>query len=61
MEWNSLSNIGRGLAKEHSCEMILKSVHWFSTRSCLKLFSIALAAILFKGVERLEHFWYMVT
>ena len=38
-ERNSLSNFGRGLLKEHS-SAILKSVHWFSTRYCLKLFSI---------------------
>ena len=34
---NGLSNFGRELPKEHSSEIILKSVHWFS-RSCLKLF-----------------------
>ena len=35
-----MSNFGRGLAKEHLCEIILKSVNQFSTGSCLKLFSI---------------------
>ena len=35
-----MSNFGRGLAKEHFCEIISKSVHWFSRGSCLKLFSI---------------------
>ena len=39
MERNHLSNFGRGLAKEHFCIIISKSVHGFS-RSCLKLFSI---------------------
>ena len=39
-EQNGLSNFGRGLPKEHSCEIILKSVHRSSGRSCLKLFSI---------------------
>ena len=40
IERNRLSNFGRGLPMEHSCEIILKSVHLFSRRSCLKLFSI---------------------
>ena len=35
-----LSNFGRGLAKEHFCEIISKSVNGFSRRSCLKLSSI---------------------
>ena len=35
-----MSNFGRGLAKEHFCEIISKSVHRFSRRSRLKLFSI---------------------
>ena len=39
-EQNGLSNFGRGFPKEHSCEMTVKSVHWFSSRSCLKFFSI---------------------
>ena len=34
------STVGRGLAKEHLCEIISKSVHRFSRGSCLKLFSI---------------------
>ena len=37
MERNCLSNFGRGLSIEHCCEIILKSVHWFRRRSCLKL------------------------
>ena len=40
MKPNSLSVFGRELPKEHSCEIISKSVHWFSRRSSLKLFSI---------------------
>ena len=40
MERNHLSNFGRGLAKEHFCEIISKSVHLFSRGSRLKLFSI---------------------
>ena len=58
MERNSLSNFGRGLPKEHSCEIISKSVYPFS-RSRLKLFFlfIALAAILFNGAKRFEQFW----
>ena len=40
MEWNHLSDFGRELAKEHFCEIISKSVHHSSRRSCLKLFSI---------------------
>ena len=35
-----MSNFGRGLAKEHLCEIISKSVHRFSRGSCLKNFSI---------------------
>ena len=35
-----MSNFGRGLAKEHFCEIISKSVHLFSRGSCIKLFSI---------------------
>ena len=37
---NRLSNFGRQLSKKHSCEIISKSVHQFSRRSCLKLISI---------------------
>ena len=39
MERNGLSNFGRGLPKELSSEIILKSVNWLG-RSRLKLFSI---------------------
>ena len=35
-----MRNFGRRLAKEHFCEIISKSVHWFSRGSCLQLFSI---------------------
>ena len=40
-------------------EIILKSVHLFIRRSCLKLFFlfIAQAAILFNGAEWFEPFW----
>ena len=56
-EWNDLSNFLRGLPKEHSCEIIIKSVYRLS-RSCLKLFLfIALVAILFNRVKRFEQFW----
>ena len=34
---NSLNNFGRGPSKEYSCEIISKSVHWFSRRHRLKL------------------------
>ena len=34
-----LNNLGRGSPKEHSCQVILKSVQWFLTRRILK-FSI---------------------
>ena len=57
-----MSNFGRGLAKEQFCEIISKSVHWFSRGSCLKLFSIkALAVILFNRAERFEQFRWTVT
>ena len=38
MAQNSLSNLGRELPKEPSREIILKFVHRFSRRMCLKLF-----------------------
>ena len=42
---------------EHSCIIILKSVHWLRRRSRLKVFLfLALAAILFNGAERFEGF-----
>ena len=58
MAQNSLSNFGKQLPKEPSCETIPKSVHRFSRRSHLKLFFlfIALAAILFNGAEPLSNF-----
>ena len=47
---------------EHFCEIISKSVHWFSRRNHLKLFLfIALAAILFNRAKRFEQFWWTVT
>ena len=64
---NDLSNFGRRLPKEHSSEIILKSVCWFSRRSCLKLFSIyspgghfvqrsgTVSAILVEGHQRNMH------
>ena len=56
-ERNHLSNFGRGLAKEHFCVIISKSVHPFS-RSHLKVFLyIALATILFNRAEWFEQFW----
>ena len=59
MAQNSLSNFGRELPKEPSCEIISKSVNPFSRRSRLKLFFlfIALVAILFNGAEPFEQFW----
>ena len=58
MKLNGLSNFGRGFTKEHSCEIILKSVPQFSRRNRLKFFFlfIAHAAILFNGAERFEQF-----
>ena len=58
MAQNSLSNFGRELPKEHSCEIISKSVHRFSRKNAFKAFFlfIALANILFNGVELFEQF-----
>ena len=50
MEQNHLSNFGKGLAKEHFCEIISKSVSNF-------FLFIALVAILFNRAERFEQFW----
>ena len=53
MERNDLSNFGGQSPKEHSCEIISKSMHWLRVRSRLKVFLLlALAAILFNGAER---------
>ena len=53
-----MSSFGRGITKEHSSEIISKSVHRFSRRNRLKLFLlIALAAILFNVAELFEQFW----
>ena len=40
MAQNSLSNFGREIPKETSCEIISKPIDRFSRRSRLKLFSI---------------------
>ena len=57
MKQNDLSKFSKGFSKEHSGEIISKSVNRFS-RSRLKVFLfIALAAILFNQAEHLEQFW----
>ena len=57
MEQNGLSNFGGQSPKEHSCIIISNSMHWLRRRSRLKVFLfLALAAILFNGVERFEQF-----
>ena len=35
-----MSDFGRGLPKEHSCEIVSKSILWFNSRSDLSFFSI---------------------
>ena len=40
MEHNYFSNFGRGLSKEHFCEIILKLAQWPRRRCWLKGFSI---------------------
>ena len=61
VKWSGtgLCNFGRGLPKEYSCTIISKSILWLRQRSRLKVFFLflALAAILFNGVERFEQFW----
>ena len=58
MERNDLSNFDGQSPKEHSCEIIAKSMHWLRGRSRLKVFLfLALAAILFNGAKRFEQFW----
>ena len=47
-----MSNFGRGLAKEHFCEIISKSVHRFSRGSCLKLLTIYSPGWTFCSTER---------
>ena len=37
---NHFSKTDRGSSKEHSCEIILKSIRWPRRRCCLKGFSI---------------------
>ena len=57
MERNGLSNFGRGSPKESSSKIILKSMHPLRRRSHLKVFLfLAMAAILFNGVERFGQF-----
>ena len=49
---------GRGSSKEHSCDIILKSVHCSRRRCHLKVFLLlALAAVLFSGAEPFKQFW----
>ena len=52
-----LSNFGRQSPMEQSCIIISKSMHWLRRKSHLKVFLLlALAAILFNGVEQFEQF-----
>ena len=55
MELNHLGNFGRGSSKEskeHSYEVISKSIQWPRRRCRFKVFLfLALAAILFSGAE----------
>ena len=39
MNQDGLNNLGRGSPKEHFCQIILKLIQWFLTRSLLKFFS----------------------
>ena len=58
MERNGLGNFDGGLTKEHSCDIISKSVHQFSKEIVWSFFLfIALAAIWFNGAELFEQFW----
>ena len=53
-----LGNFGRRLSKEHSCEIISKSIQWPRRRCPFKVFLfLALAAILFSGAEPFRQFW----
>ena len=57
-EWNDLGNFGRGSSKEHSCEIISKSIQWPRRRCHFKVFlCLALAAILFSRAELFRQFW----
>ena len=57
MAQNSLSNFGRELLKESSCEIISKSVHPFSRCHLMFFFLFfALAAISFNVAEPFEQF-----
>ena len=59
MERNGLSNFGRQSPKEHSCEIISKTVTDLAEEVVKSIFLfIALAAILFiRVVEFFEQFW----
>ena len=62
MERNGFSNFGRQSPKEHSCEIISKSVTNLAEEVVKSIFLfIALAAILFNLAEFFEHFWLRVT
>ena len=41
----TVSNVGRGSPKKHSCEIISKSIHWLRRRRRFKVLFLALAAI----------------
>ena len=52
------SNFGGGSPKEHSCEIITKSVKPFWRRTLLKVFLVlALMAPLFNEAELFKKFW----
>ena len=58
MEQNGFSKSGRQSPKEHSCEIISKSVPDLAEEVVKSLFLfIALAAILFHVAESFEQFW----
>ena len=59
MERNGLSNFGRQSPKEHSCEIISKSVKTYLAEEVVKSLSIfiTLVAILFNIAESFEQFW----
>ena len=51
-----MSDFHKGSPKEHSCETMSESIHWFMKRSCLKVlfYFFAIAATLFNGAEWFE-------
>ena len=57
MELNGLSNFGRQSPKEHSCEIISKSVHLAEEVVNSLFLFLALVAILFNVAESFEQFW----